>query len=73
MNGFAIKHKNQYVNWQGLLVDDPQYALVAKTEKECEQFLSVYDESAIVPVEVNEKNFAAKRGTYFEWHAAIGN
>jgi hypothetical protein len=72
MNGFAIKHKDQYVNWQGLLVDDPQHALVVKTEPEAEPFLCIHVDSKTAPVEVNEKNFATKQGTYYEWHAVVG-
>jgi hypothetical protein len=73
MKGFAVcVNDSEFVNWQGLLVDKLEYALVVKDDATLAPIAANIKGAVVVPVEApdkEEKN--TQRGTYFEYHLAI--
>ena len=72
MKGFAVCVKDvAFVNWQGMLVDKLEYALVVRDEKTLEPLAAIFEGGKVVPVEAPDKGGTTFRGTYFEWRANL--
>lgn len=72
MRGFAVCVKDAaFVNWQGMLVDKLEYALVVQDEKTLQPLAAMFAGGKVVPVEAPDKGGTGFRGTFFEWRVGL--
>lgn len=74
MQGYIIQvENNNFINWQGLKVDQQQYAIVFPTQAEAETVAQIHPDAQVLPYETDasNKNNIVSHGSFHEWHSKL--
>ena len=72
MIGYIIKIDNSYLNWQGMIVDQKEYALYLSSQVDANIIAGGHPGAQVLPEEMSSTNSPIKYGSFFTYHNAIG-